>query len=255
MSSILYGPVPSWRLGRSLGVDLVAADEKTCSFDCIYCQLGRTVHRCIERKEFVTLNQLKHELLSLSDLEADYATLCGVGEPTLASNIVEAIEILRQTLTLPVALITNSSLLSREDVRRDLVTIDVVLAKLDAHNEEAFQMVNRPVTDCSFEMIINGIRLFREIYKGKLALQIMFVRQNMYYARQIADLARSLSPDEVQLNTPLRPCAEAPLSPDEMDGISVEFHGLNVIEVYHSLRPNVLPLNTVETARRRPMAP
>ena len=120
MSSIIYGPVPSWRLGRSLGIDLLSTKGKTCSFDCIYCQLGKTVHSLTERRQFVSLDELAAELEGVKDIPADYATFSGVGEPTLASNLGEAIELARSVLRLPVAVLTNSSLMTREDVCNEL---------------------------------------------------------------------------------------------------------------------------------------
>lgn len=254
VNSVIYGPVPSWRLGRSLGIDLLSTDGKTCSFDCIYCQLGSTLYPLVERHEFVSLSQIETELESVRGIEADYATFSGVGEPTLASNLGQAISIVRSTLHLPVAVLTNSALIPREDVRRDLAEADVVVAKMDAPGEELFLMVNRPFGGYSFDEILQGIKLFRKNFKGKLALQLMFVEVNKRYAREMADIAESLSPDEVQLNTPLRPCAVEPLSPSEMAAIKEYFKGLNALQVYEADVTDVLPVNAVETIRRRPVS-
>lgn len=253
LNSIIYGPVPSWRLGRSLGIDLLSTEGKTCSFDCIYCQLGRTIHPLAERREFVSLNRLISELETLGDIEADFATFSGVGEPTLASNLGQAIPIVKSLLHLPVAVLTNSALMLREDVRRDLAGADVVVAKLDASEEELFRKINRPFGGYSIEEIVQGIKLFRENYQGKLALQMMLIDANKRYYREMAEIAKSLSPDEVQLNTALRPCAVKPLSPREMAAIKVGFEGLDVAEVYEAPKREVAPLNAVETLRRRPL--
>ena len=118
--SIVYGPVSSWRLGRSLGVDLTPGDVKTCSFDCIYCQLGWTARPLVERAQFVSLEALSGELEAAHGVGADYVTFSGMGEPTLAANLGEAIRVARATLGLPVAVLTNSSLMTRKDVREDL---------------------------------------------------------------------------------------------------------------------------------------
>jgi len=252
MKSIIYGPVPSWRLGRSLGVDLVSTKEKTCSFDCIYCQLGRTVHPRAERREFVSMTQLAKELEAVRNIAADYVTFSGVAEPTLASNLGEAINIIKSILPLPVAVLTNSSLMPREDVCDDLAGADVVIAKVDAPNEQIFHQINNPVVNYSFDQILRSIEHFRKRFKGKLALQMMFIAANKDWAREMADIARQLSPDEVQLNTPLRPCPIKPLTPDELSVIEKEFTGLEVISVYRALKPEVLPLNLQETLRRRP---
>ncbi len=252
VNSVVYGPVPSWRLGRSLGIDLLSTDGKTCSFDCIYCQLGSTLYPLVERREFVSLNQVKAELESVSGIEADYATFSGVGEPTLAANLGQAISIVKSTLHLPVAVLTNSSLMPREDVRRDLAGADVVVAKVDAPEEELFRRVNRPFGGYSLDEILQGLKLFRGNYQGRLAIQMMFVEVNKRYAREMAEIATGLSPDEVQLNTPLRPCGVEPLSPPEMAAIKEEFHNLNVVEVYEAPVPDIVPVNAFETQRRRP---
>ena len=252
VNSVVYGPVPSWRLGRSLGIDLLSTEGKTCSFDCIYCQLGTTLYPLAERREFVSFNQVKTELEAVKGIEADYATFSGVGEPTLASNLGQAISMVKSTLHLPVAVLTNSALMPREDVRRDLAGADVVVAKVDAHEEELYRRVNRPFVGYSLDEILQGIKLFRENYQGKLAIQMMFVEVNKRYAREMAEIARSLSPDEVQLNTPLRPCGVEPLSPREMAAIKEDFAGFNVVEVYEAPVPVVVPVNAFETLRRRP---
>ncbi len=253
VKSIIYGPVPSWRLGRSLGVDLVSTEGKTCSFDCIYCQLGRTVYPRVERQEFITMTQLARELEAVrNNVVADFITFSGMAEPTLASNLGEAIRIAKSIIPLPVAVLTNSSLMPREEVCNDLVQADVVVAKIDAANELMFRQINNPVVDYSFDEILYSIEHFRKRYKGKLALQMMFIATNKDYARQMADIARRLSPDEVQLNTPLRPCPVKPLNPEAMTIIENEFIGLTVVNVYKSPKPEVVPLNLEETLRRRP---
>lgn len=251
--SIIYGPVPSWRLGRSLGIDMVSTPCKTCSFDCIYCQLGRTVTRQAARQEFVPLATLQRELKALPRMEIDYVTFSGVAEPTLASNIGEAIKLAAATLHAPVAVLTNSSLLSQESLRRELAVADVVVAKLDAPNDRLLQAVNRPVFDLPFERLLGGIRSFREVFSGKLAIQIMFTQANRAKASAIAGAVKTLGPDEVQINTPLRPCAVRPLSPSELSQISRHFPMFqHVVSVYEAPRPVVEALDAQQTALRRP---
>jgi len=253
MNSIVYGPVPSWRLGRSLGIDLLSTKGKTCSFDCIYCQLGSTVHFLSERRQFVSLDKLAIELERVRDIPADYATFSGVGEPTLASNLGEAIGLARSILGLPVAVLTNSSLITREDVRHELGLADVVVAKLDAPSQELFNIINRPIVRYPLDEILQGIRYFRSEYKGKLALQMMFVEANKDYALEMARMATELSPDEVQINTPLRPSEVKPLPPEEVAAIRHEFSSLEgVVTVYEAARLEVTPLSLKETLRRRP---
>ena len=250
---IIYGPVPSWRLGRSLGIDLLSMKGKTCSFDCIYCQLGRTAHPLTERKEFVTLAELAEELEAVKAIAADYATFSGVGEPTLASNLSEAIKLVKSVLKLPVAVLTNSSLIIREDVRQELGLADVVVAKVDAPNEELFRQINRSIMAHTLDEILNALQLFRKEYQGKLALQMMFVEANKGYASEMAGIAKLLSPDEVQINTPLRPCAVQPLIPEDIGVIRQAFSELKgVVTVYEAPRPEVAPLDKEKTSLRRP---
>ncbi len=252
MNSIIYGPVPSWRLGRSLGVDLLSTVEKTCSFDCTYCQLGRTINPQVERKLFVTTTQLAKELESVRGISADYVTFSGTGEPTLASNLGEAIKLAKSILPLPVAILTNSSLMPREEVRSELTQANAVVAKVDAPDEQIFRQINRPIAGYSFDQILRSIEQFRKEFKGKLALQMMFIAKNKDYTRQMADIARQISPDEVQLNTPLRPSPIRPLTPKEMAIIEKEFAGLKAVNVYQAPKPEVVPMNLEETLRRRP---
>ena len=253
MSAIIYGPVPSWRLGRSLGIDLLSTRGKTCSFDCTYCQLGKTIHPLVERKEFVTISGLVSELERVRGIPADYATFSGVGEPTLASNLGQAIETVKSILGLPVAVLTNSSFMPREDTRNELARADIVVAKLDAPNEALFQTINRPATEYPLEAIFQSIVRFRSEYSGNLALQMMFTETNQNYASEMAEMAEQLSPDEVQINTPLRPCAVKPLPPEDIKTVQKAFSKLkNVLTAYEASRPEVTPLNLEEMRRRRP---
>jgi len=252
-NTVIYGPVPSWRLGRSLGIDMLSTKGNTCSFDCIYCQLGKTVHPLVERREFVKLTELAKELEKVKDVPADYATFSGMGEPTLASNLGEAIEMVKATLKLPVAVLTNSSFIPSEDARRDLGLADIVVAKVDAPDEARFKAVNRPFCMYTLDEILQGIRRFRAEYSGKLALQMMFVEANRDCAPEMARMARQLSPDEVQINTPLRPCAVKPLTPEDIAAIRKEFGTfVKVLTVYEAEKPAATPLSVDETLRRRP---
>ncbi len=253
MKSVIYGPVPSWRLGRSLGIDLLSTRGKTCSFDCVYCQLGRTTNPTAERREFVSIKELEKALDSAKGIDADYATFSGVGEPTLASNLGQAIKLTRTILRLPIAVLTNSSLMPLDNVRQELAQADLVVAKIDAPTEELFHEINRPCTEYAFDDIIQAIQVFRKKHSGKLALQMMFFKANMGYAAEMASLAKELSPDEIQINTPLRPCPVKPLSPQEIDTVYSHFAGFShVVTVYEAERPDVTPLDLEATLRRRP---
>ena len=251
--SIIYGPVSSWRLGRSLGIDLLNTQRKVCSFNCVYCQLGETTQSIVEPREFTSLEQLTSEIKLLRPAKADYATFSGMGEPTLADNLGEAIELARSNLDLPIAVLTNSSLMFREDIRQRLVHANTVVAKLDVPNGELFAMINRPAPGLHFDQIKDGLRRFRDKYKGKLALQIMFIEANKDYASEIAELARQISPDEVQIDTPFRPSKMKTLPRENIAIIREKFNNLrNVITVYEAPKPEVLPLDLMETLRRRP---
>jgi wyosine [tRNA(Phe)-imidazoG37] synthetase (radical SAM superfamily) len=254
---VIYGPVPSWRLGRSLGIDLLPGQGKTCSFDCVYCQLSRTTCFAVERQAFVDIERLRSELdaLPLTAADIDYLTFSGTGEPTLAANLGEAIDLVREWPSfrgVPVAVLTNSTLLSRPDVCQDLARADLVVAKLDAPDQVLFQSINRPVVSVTWFQVVKGINAFRQVFDGRLALQMMFIGANRQRADEMATLARSLSPDEVQLNTPLRASPTPPLKPAAMAEIEQAFSGLPVVSVYGAQPPQVRVLDRAEVRRRRP---
>jgi wyosine [tRNA(Phe)-imidazoG37] synthetase (radical SAM superfamily) len=253
MRSAVYGPVSSWRLGRSLGIDLLSTRGKTCSFDCVYCQLGRTAKPMTERREFISTKELERSLEKVRGIGADYATFSGMGEPTLASNLGQAIELTRAILRLPIAVLTNSSLMSREDVRQELALADMVVVKVDAPIEELFHQINRPYIKYTLHGILQAIESFRMTSGGKLALQMMFFEANIGYAAEMARLAKALSPDEIQINTPLRPCPVMPLSLEEIAFVRGQFVGLSgVVTVYEAKRLEVTPLDLGATLQRRP---
>jgi len=246
----VYGPVPSWRLGRSLGIDPLSKKQKICSFNCIYCQIGETDCLQVERDIFITPLQIIGELRRLPDITVDYITFSGRGEPTLAGNLGAMIRAVKQVMEEKVAVITNSSLLNRDDVQSDLRDADLVVAKLDASTEASFQRINRPAEGVHLNDILNGLKEFRSSYGGKLALQIMFQPENREEAEELAGLTGEIAPDEVQLNTPLRPCAVHPLSPEEMKRIHQLFSG-SVISVYEAEKVQVRSVSGTKTLTRR----
>lgn len=238
IDNIIYGPVSSWRLGRSLGIDLLATRGKTCSFDCIYCEWGKTVNSLTQRQEFVTLEELGVALQKAKGSFADYATFAGNGEPTLARNLGNAIDMVKSELRLPIAVLTNSSLMTSSEVRSELARADFVVAKLDAPNDSVFQIMNKPAAGLSLNDIIQGVQEFRREYRGKLALQMMFLDINKGWAKELAGIAEKLSPDEVQINTPLRPCNVRPLSSAELAAIRAAFNRFKrVVTVYEAVKP------------------
>jgi wyosine [tRNA(Phe)-imidazoG37] synthetase (radical SAM superfamily) len=231
---ILYGPIASWRFGRSLGVDPLAAKQKLCPFSCLYCQYGQTERPVTRRQRMVSVGQLQAELKTVGQVAADCVTFAGLGEPTLALNLSELVAAVRQALALPVLILTGGGLMPRGDVRRDLHAFDGVIVKLDAPDEPLFRRINRPGSGFPYALaaIVSAVRQFRRTYVGRLVLQMMFVQANKNAAPQMADLARSLNPDEVQLNTPLQPGLGEPVSASEMQWIARAFADLPVHSVY-----------------------
>lgn len=200
----VYGPVRSWRFGRSLGIDPIAG-ESACSFNCTYCQLGNIIRMTDHRQIFVPTERVLADLQASSWQDADIITFSGNGEPTLALNLRELIEAVKACTGKPVLVLTNGTLLGDPEVRRDLRDADEVAVKLDAADDRHLQLVNRPVPGVTMESILQGTELFRREYSGKLALQVMLMPMNVAQADAIIRVIRRLCPDEVQLNTPTRP--------------------------------------------------
>jgi len=205
----MFGPVPSRRLGRSLGVDLIPF--KTCTYDCIYCQLGRTTNKTIERREWVSLDGVLAELEERLATKPDYITLSGSGEPTLYSRLDELVARIRSVTDIPVAVLTNGSLLWQKEVRRQLMDAHLVIPSLDAGHNSVFRAVNRPHENLSFERMLAGLIAFREEYHGEYWLEVFLLAGHTAVASEadkIVDCVRRIKPDRVQLNTATRPTAE-----------------------------------------------
>lgn len=252
----IYGPVSSWRLGRSLGIDPISSFQKICTFDCVYCQAGRTEVLSNKREVFVPTEVLMHELRSVPDIALDYITFAGNGEPTLAKNLGEMIRGIKMFRTEKIAVITNASLIDRTDVVEDLLLADLVEAKLDASSAGSFQSVNQPMPEIRWEDIVEGLKAFRKVYHGHLTLQVMFVASNKSCAAALAKIAHQIGPEEVEINTPLRACAVKPLSIGDMEEITAIFRGIcggaiKVRSVYEAKREKSLPFCQPSTDRRR----
>ena len=209
----IYGPVPSRRLGFSLGVDVVPF--KICSLDCIYCQLGRTTNKTIERKEYISaddvLKELKEKVVKKEHSRIDYITFSGSGEPTLHSKLGYMIEEIKKITSIPVAVITNGTLLYNLDVQEELEGADVVIPSLDAPDKETFKRINRPYPSLKFEKVISGIKNFSQNFKGKLWLEIMLVKKvndSLPQIKKFAQIIKEIRCEKIQLNTPVRPSAE-----------------------------------------------
>jgi len=207
----LFGPVPSRRLGRSLGVDLTPF--KTCSFDCIFCQLGRTTRKTLTRKEYVPVDKVIAELDEWlkTDNSADYITLSGSGEPTLNSEFGRVIDFVRNATTIPVVLLTNASLLSDPEVRAQAAQANVVKVSLSAWDQFSLEHINRPHRSVEFKRLIEGQWLFRKEFKGQLWMEVFLVWGTNTTAKDvssIAELVKAVEPNKVQLNTAVRPPCE-----------------------------------------------
>ncbi len=208
----LYGPVPSRRLGLSLGIDIVPF--KVCTLDCIYCQLGRTAEKTIERKHYVPVEQILAELRDKLSrgLDADFITISGSGEPTLNLHLGKLIDGIREITDIPIAILTNGTLFYRPDVRADCAKADVVLPSLDAGDEQSFQKINRPHKDISIEKLIQGLCAFRKEFAGQIWLEVFLVEDLNTDTEQITKIKAAIDricPDKIQLNTAVRPTAEA----------------------------------------------
>jgi wyosine [tRNA(Phe)-imidazoG37] synthetase (radical SAM superfamily) len=214
-----YGPVPSRRLGFSLGVDLTP--KKTCSFNCIYCQLQIVAKPRIKRSFFIDLQKFKDEFRSVlsKNPKIDYITLSGSGEPTLHKDLGKIIKTIKEIsdYQYPVAVITNASLLQRKKVRDELKEADLIIPSLDAPTAEIFKKINRPHPKINFYKIKKGCIKLRREFKGKIWLEIMLIKgvnDSLDSAHKFRKVIKRIKPDRVQLNLPVRPSAEEDLVPD-----------------------------------------
>jgi wyosine [tRNA(Phe)-imidazoG37] synthetase (radical SAM superfamily) len=212
----VYGPVPSRRLGYSLGVDILP--YKTCTLDCVYCQLGSAGRTVGRRRAYFSvpavLAQVREALAS--GRRIDVITFSGSGEPTLNKNLGALIRGIKKMTRVPVAVLTNGTLLSRKDVRRDLRAADLVIPSLDAASEPLFRAVNRPHPSLRAARVVRGLAEFRKEFQGPIWLEVMMVKGVNDGPAAIRDLKKAIGlvrPDRVQLNTVVRPPAEASARP------------------------------------------
>jgi wyosine [tRNA(Phe)-imidazoG37] synthetase (radical SAM superfamily) len=250
-SSFVYGPVPSRRLGLSLGINIIPA--KTCTLDCVYCQCGRTTHKILQRRSFFPVNDILAAVRSavqardqgvkdsrnpVRALESSnprileplsFLTFSGEGEPTLNKDIGRIIRSLKKEFRIPVAVITNATLLTDPQVRRDLYAADLVVPSLDAADQRNFARVDRGHRDLRVADIIEGLKLFRRRYRGRIWLEIMLVKginDSVEHVVALRKAAWEIRPDRVQLNTVVRPPAEKfakPMSRDDLEQIRCLF--------------------------------
>ncbi len=202
--SPVYGPVRSWRFGRSLGIDPIGA-VSTCSFNCVYCQLGDIQVVTAGRREFIPTARLAEDLERVDWGGVDVITFSGSGEPTLATNLAEMIHEIKRRYKPPVHILTNATLFNLPEVRESVLKADVVACKLDAPTDAGLRKINRPAEGITVGSIVEGILKLKSEYKGLLELQIMFMPLNVDEAEALAKLIRQIGPAQVQLNTPKRP--------------------------------------------------
>ena len=206
----VFGPVPSRRLGLSLGVDIVPF--KVCSLDCIYCQVGETTQRTIKRKEYVPVEAVLTELKEKLDegLDADFITFSGSGEPTLHAKLGKIIEGVKKITDKRIAVLTNGTLFWDKSVRADCAKADVVLPSLDAGDEQTFRRINRPHSGISMKKLISGLKAFSSEFAGQIWLEVFFVEglnTDDEQIEKIKNIIEQINPDKVQINTAVRPTA------------------------------------------------
>lgn len=208
----LFGPVPSRRLGRSLGVDLIPF--KTCTMDCIYCQLGGTPCRSRERAEYVPMAEVLAELerWAAGEGQADHITLAGTGEPTLHLHFGDVFRWVKRETDLASVLLTNGSLLYLPEVRADAALADKVKVTLSAWDEASFQKLHRPAPGITFERLVEGERAFRREFAGELSVEVFVVEgvnSGKAQTEKIAEIIASVGPDHIDINTAVRPPADS----------------------------------------------
>lgn len=266
MYKYLFGPVPSRRLGISLGVDLVP--HKTCSLDCLYCECGETTNLTVERKEYVPVDEVLKELDDYfkTHPDPDYITFSGSGEPTLNSRLGDVLLFIRQQKPdVSIAVLTNGTLLGREDVRRDLLNADLVMPSLDGASKKALQTINRPHNSINAKSYMDGLVIFRREFTGIFNLEIFILpgcNDSPEELEYLKDAINTIKPDLVQLNTLDRPGVITGIhaaSREDLDRIA-DFFKPQAVEVI-AAAPNRKGINSyrsdieaaiLETVMRRP---
>jgi wyosine [tRNA(Phe)-imidazoG37] synthetase (radical SAM superfamily) len=214
----VFGPVPSRRLGSSLGIDPLP--YKTCNWNCVYCQLGRSRPLVTERRDYVhpdvVLTQVERALRTHGDSQIDWITFVGSGEPTLHADLGAMIRRVKSMTRIPVAVITNGSLLYRQEVRDELAAADAVLPSLDAGSERLYRAINRPSAEPAYDVLIQGLVDFRRAFAGRLWIEVMLLRDVNDTPPALDELSAVLGlikPDDIHINLPIRPPAESWVRP------------------------------------------
>lgn len=260
ISKVVYGPVPSKRLGRSLGIDVIKRidSKKNCNFDCVYCQLGhvdKQVSSTEKVRGLVTTNEVENAFLNHKKRkeDLDYITFSGTCEPTLNPELGDMIKNLKEISDIPVCVITNSSMMDKEDVRWNLSDADLVIATLVSGFEETFEAINRPAPGIKLENIINGLNKFQNLKNQnkntELAIEIMFIESKQNYPinttdseiNKLIEVSKQINPDIIEILTVSRPPAEnhiIPVTDKKLREISEKF-----IQVFGSEKVQIMSKN------------
>ncbi len=246
-----YGPVPSRRLGRSLGVSPIP--PKTCTYSCVYCQLGRTNHLSVTRESFFPKEEILAEIgEQLRNSEVDFITFVGDGEPTLCSDIGWLIRQCKERYHKPIAVITNGSFLYQPDVRQDLLPSDVVLPSIDAGTESLFRKIDRPHGQIDFQTMLDGLVHFRKEYSGEIWLEVMLIAGINDTEEALQDIRKAvekISPNRLYIVTPIRPPAESWVHPPSPERIIHAQEILNQAETIAFLESGNFGLDNFTNAR------
>ncbi|UCE42533.1 MAG: radical SAM protein [Candidatus Aminicenantes bacterium] len=232
----IYGPVPSRRLGYSLGVDILPS--KTCSLDCIYCQLGHTDKKTVQRKKYFDvdsiLSQIKNAIAAGHRI--DYITFSGSGDPPLNVFIGKLIQEIKKNTSIPVAVLTNGTLLLHQSVRHALSNADLVVPSLDAATQEIFERVNRPHPSLKIRQVLEGLKNFRQEFCGKIWLEILFVKgmnDSPAHLKKLKKAVAEINPDKIQLNTVIRP-------PVEKSALALNYQELEKIREFFGTKAEIV---------------
>lgn len=207
----IYGPIKSRRLGFSLGISLTP--HKVCSFDCVYCQWGFTTRKTRQRKEYIDIKDIIRELKVYLKKNADevkildYITLSGMGEPTLNIKVGSLIAEIKKISRIPVAVITNASLLGDALVRSQIIEADLIVPSLDAVTQKVFEKIDRPPSQIKVSDIIDGLIQLRREFKGEIWLEVMLVKglnDGARHIRKLKEVIERINPDKIQINSPVR---------------------------------------------------
>ena len=258
----IFGPVPSRRLGLSLGVDLIPA--KTCTYDCLYCQVGRTTQKTVQTSAFVPIHKVLGELKKrLEIFTPDAITLSGSGEPTLCSELDQVITAIKRITDTKIAILTNGSLFWQEEVRRRVLGADIIMPTLTTASEETFRTIHRSAPELSVKKIIEGLRRLRQMYDGQIFLEVFLlagINDTEKELRGLKEVIDGICPEKIQLNTVVRP-------PTDQSAISLDMERLKEIRDFFGEGAEIIaeaPLSgggqrdcvvesILEMAKRRPL--